>query len=76
MDEGTLAGPVTTGSNLSTRLLVEDEARVTGALRRAVRHALLEHARLGNRVAIWRDDDIVEIDAAEALRGTDESRDA
>lgn len=54
-------GPVTPYSALSRSFLVDDEPRITEALRRAVRTALHEHARLGNPVATWRDG-VVEIE--------------
>lgn len=59
---------------LPARLLVEEHERVAEALRRAVRAALVYHARLGNQVATWRDG-VVEVDAAETLEALDEPRD-
>jgi hypothetical protein len=38
---------------------------VSSALRRAVRHALLEHKRAGNPVATWKDGEVVIIPAEE-----------
>ena len=38
---------------------VEDVPRILAAMRRAVRAALLEHKRLGNPVAVWRDGRVV-----------------
>jgi hypothetical protein len=58
------ANPPNTRLKLSQRFLVDDEARVREALRRAVRSALVEHARLGYRVATWRHG-VVEIDATD-----------
>jgi hypothetical protein len=34
---------------------VEDVPRILAAMRRAVREALLEHKRLGNPIAAWRE---------------------
>lgn len=65
--------PLTEARELPARLLVEEHARVVDALRRAVRDALVNHARLGNRVATWRDG-VVEVDAAEALEALDETQ--
>ncbi len=44
---------------------------VTEVLRRAVRHALLEHKRAGNTIAVWADERVVLIPAAE-IQVTDE----
>lgn len=38
---------------------VEDVPRILAAMQRAVREALLEHKRLGNPVAVWRDGRVV-----------------
>ena len=38
---------------------VEDVSRILAAMRRAVREALLEHKRLGNPVAVWREGCVV-----------------
>lgn len=38
---------------------VRDVARITSALRQAVRKALLEHKRAGNPVPVWRDGKVV-----------------
>ena len=38
---------------------VEDVPRILAAMRRAVREALLEHKRLGNPIAVWREGRVV-----------------
>lgn len=38
---------------------VEDVPRILAAMRRAVRDALLEHKRLGNPIAVWREGRVV-----------------
>ena len=38
---------------------VEDLPRILAAMRRAVREALLEHKRLGNPIAVWREGRVV-----------------
>jgi hypothetical protein len=38
---------------------VRDVARITSALRQAVREALLEHKRAGNPVPVWREGRVV-----------------
>jgi len=48
---------------------------VEEALRRAVRHALLEHKRAGNTIAVWRDGQVVLIPAEEIqVTGETESK--
>lgn len=47
------------GSNLTPAQRAADIPRVTRALRRAVREALLRHKRDGNPVAVWRDGRVV-----------------
>jgi secreted trypsin-like serine protease len=64
--------------NLKDLLIAEEEA-VDGAVRRAVRHALLTHKRAGNPVASWKDGRVViipaeEIQVEEAPDGSDGSR--
>lgn len=44
---------------------IHDVARMSEALRRAVRFALLQHKRAGNPVAVWRDGRVVWIPAAD-----------
>ena len=38
---------------------VDDIPRMLAAMRQAVREALLDHARAGNPVAVWRDEQVV-----------------
>ena len=57
----------------SPDLLLEHEALVTEALRRAVRQAVREHKRAGNSIAVWKDDRVVLI-AAEDIVIDDEER--
>ena len=38
---------------------VEDVPRIMAAMQRAVREALLEHKRLGNPIAVWREGRVV-----------------
>ena len=38
---------------------VEDVPRILAAMRRAVREAVLEHKRLGNPIAVWREGRVV-----------------
>jgi hypothetical protein len=45
-----------------TRERVDDMDRILEALRTAVREALIRHKRLGNPVAVWRDDRVVWIE--------------
>jgi len=48
---------------------------VEEALRLAVRHALLEHKRAGNTIAVWRDGQVVLIPAEEIqVTGETESK--
>lgn len=47
------------------RLLVSEGETVDGAMRDAVRHALLTHKRAGNPVASWKDGRVVIIPAEE-----------
>lgn len=52
-DEGSPAE--SPGSELAPFERVEDLPRILAAMQRAVREALLEHKRLGNPVAVWRE---------------------
>ena len=47
--------------------LMADHALITEALRRAVREAVLEHARAGRPVATWREGKVVWIPPEEIL---------
>jgi hypothetical protein len=49
------------------RLLISEGESVDGAMRDAVRHALLTHKRAGNPVASWKDGRVVIIPADENL---------
>ena len=51
---------------------VEDVPRILKAMRAAVREALLQHKRLGNPVAVWRDGHVVWLAPEEILTGPDE----
>jgi hypothetical protein len=44
-----------------------DDATITAALGRAVREAVLGHARAGHPIAIWRDGRVVWLEPAEVL---------
>jgi hypothetical protein len=44
---------------------VEDVPRILQAMREAVREALLQHKKLGNPVAVWRDGQVVWLSPAE-----------
>jgi hypothetical protein len=47
--------------------LLNDNALITAAIGRAVREAVLSHAREGNPIAIWRDERAVWIQPAEVF---------
>lgn len=47
------------GSSAVDLSIFDDTHRITRAFDEAVRDALLEHKRLGNPVAIWRDGKVV-----------------
>ncbi len=49
------------------KLFIVEGERIELILRRAVRHALLEHKRAGNTIAAWKDDQVVMIPAEEIL---------
>lgn len=51
--------------NIPRRLFIDEGKRIEGILRRAVRHALLEHKRAGNSVAVSRGGQVVLIPAEE-----------
>ncbi|MCI0464705.1 MAG: hypothetical protein L0Z62_47890 [Gemmataceae bacterium] len=48
--------------------LLADDALITAAVQRAVREAVLMHARAGNPVAAWEDGKVVWLQPAEVLR--------
>ena len=51
----------------SIRELFADDALITGAITRAVREAVLQHARLGHPVATTRDGKVVWLSPEEVL---------
>ena len=51
--------------NKIPRQILADGTVIEDILRRAVRHALLEHKRAGNTIAAWADGRVVLIPAAE-----------
>jgi hypothetical protein len=44
-----------------------DHEAVEAAIRRAVREAVLEHARAGRSIAVWREGQVVWLEPAEVL---------
>ena len=51
--------------NIPRRLFIDDGKRIEGIIRHAVRHALLEHKRAGNSVAVSKGGQVVLIPAEE-----------
>jgi len=49
--------------NIPKQLFIVDGEKIERILRRAVRHALLEHKRAGNTIAAWEDGQVVLIPA-------------
>jgi hypothetical protein len=47
--------------------LQADHALIEAALQRAVREAILQHARTGDPIAVWRDGKVVWVSASEVL---------
>jgi hypothetical protein len=48
--------------------MIADRKTIPEAVRRAVREALLSHARAGNPVAVWRDEKVVWLQPDEVFR--------
>ncbi len=51
--------------NIPKQLFIVDGEKIERILRRAVRHALLEHKRAGNTIAAWEGGQVVLIPAEE-----------
>jgi hypothetical protein len=52
---------------LTEDMFIRNAESITKILRRAVRHALLDHKRAGNPVAIWQDGKVVLLQPEEIL---------
>lgn len=44
---------------LTSRLFIDHAEDIEVVLRRAVKHALIRHKRLGNPIAVWKDGKVV-----------------
>jgi hypothetical protein len=63
---------MSTNAEQTRRLFLEGKT-IERILRRAVRHALLEHKRVGNTIAAWEDGRVVLIPAEEIQTADEEA---